>query len=111
MKGFSFLLLFLLLPVQALMGSLCPMDEAIDSKIKEDISYLISEILKKTDLHCRTVTSRGDLAICQAGFAVTSCSCGSACGSWDVRGGTTCHCQCVGMDWTAARCCRVQVGA
>lgn len=46
-----------------------------------------------------------------AGLAVTSCSCGSACGSWDVREGTTCHCQCAGIDWTAARCCALGVGA
>ncbi|XP_033053653.1 resistin isoform X1 [Trachypithecus francoisi] len=43
-----------------------------------------------------------------AGFAVTGCTCGSACGSWDVRAETTCHCQCAGMDWTGARCCRLQ---
>ncbi|XP_025772217.1 syntaxin-binding protein 2-like [Puma concolor] len=45
------------------------------------------------------------------GFAVTACTCGSACGSWDVRAETTCHCQCAGMDWTGARCCRVQAPA
>lgn len=46
-----------------------------------------------------------------AGFAVTACTCGSACGSWDVRAETTCHCQCAGMDWTGARCCRLQTTA
>ncbi|KAG8519268.1 Resistin [Galemys pyrenaicus] len=46
---------------------------------------------------------------CPAGFAVTGCACGYGCGSWDVRAQTTCHCQCAGMDWTAARCCRVRV--
>uniref|UniRef100_A0A2K6Q793 Resistin n=1 Tax=Rhinopithecus roxellana TaxID=61622 RepID=A0A2K6Q793_RHIRO len=32
----------------------------------------------------------------------------SSLGSWDVRAETTCHCQCAGMDWTGARCCRLQ---
>nr|XP_045360123.1 resistin isoform X2 [Camelus bactrianus] len=62
--------------------SLCPMDEALNEKIQDATSFL--------------------------SFAVTGCTCGSACGSWDVRAETTCHCQCAGMDWTGARCCRLQ---
>ncbi|KAK7821259.1 hypothetical protein U0070_000205 [Myodes glareolus] len=42
-----------------------------------------------------------------AGMAVTGCACGYGCGSWDVQNGNTCHCQCAGMDWTTARCCRL----
>uniref|UniRef100_A0A4W2DI48 Resistin n=1 Tax=Bos indicus x Bos taurus TaxID=30522 RepID=A0A4W2DI48_BOBOX len=60
-------------------------------------------------LDCRSVTSRGSLVTCPSGFAVTGCTCGSACGSWDVRAETTCHCQCAGMDWTGARCCRLHI--
>ncbi|KAL2764259.1 resistin isoform c precursor [Daubentonia madagascariensis] len=78
----------LLLPVLGLLVSsktLCPVDEAINEKIQEGTSLL--------------------------GFAITGCTCGSACGSWDVRAETTCHCQCAGMDWTGARCCRLQAAA
>uniref|UniRef100_A0A2K6UIU8 Resistin n=1 Tax=Saimiri boliviensis boliviensis TaxID=39432 RepID=A0A2K6UIU8_SAIBB len=78
-------LCLLLLPVLGLLVSskkLCSLDEAIDEMIQEGTSSL--------------------------SFAVTSCTCGSACGSWDVRAETTCHCQCAGMDWTGARCCRLR---
>eukprot|EP00071_Canis_lupus_P011987 XP_005632994.1 resistin isoform X1 [Canis lupus familiaris] len=71
----------------------------------------VLETIRNFGLSCQSVTSRGDLATCPAGFAVTACACGSACGSWDVRVETTCHCQCAGMDWTAARCCRLQATA
>ncbi|XP_061044811.1 resistin isoform X2 [Eubalaena glacialis] len=75
----------LLLPVLGLLVCgkfLCPMDKAISEKIQEVTSSL--------------------------SFAVTGCTCGSACGSWDVRAEATCHCQCAGMDWTGARCCRLR---
>ncbi|XP_005371794.1 resistin [Chionomys nivalis] len=114
MKNLSLLLLFLLFPVPGLLDSsrsLCSMDKAIDKKIKQSFSSLWSEAVISGGIRCRTVSSRGDLASCPEGLAVTSCSCGSACGSWDVREGTTCHCQCAGIDWTAARCCALGVGA
>ncbi|XP_045403473.1 resistin [Lemur catta] len=104
----------LLLPVLGLLVSskiMCPVDEAINDKIQESTSSLILGELNNVVLNCQTVTSRGDLATCPAGFAITGCTCGSACGSWDVRAETTCHCQCAGMDWTGARCCRLQVTA
>ncbi|XP_005413229.2 PREDICTED: resistin [Chinchilla lanigera] len=91
--------------------SLCPVDEAINQKIQSQASSLILGDLKNLDLDCRSVSSRGNLATCPSGFEVTGCACGMACGSWDVRAGTTCHCQCAGMDWTAARCCRLRVAA
>ncbi|XP_035300052.1 resistin [Cricetulus griseus] len=120
--------------------SLCSMDEATDKKIKQSFRSLreepspnlaeglltgfphpswghrltqlqVSEAVMNIGLRCRTVSSRGGLASCPEGLAVTSCSCGFACGSWDVREGTTCHCQCAGIDWTAARCCGLGVGA
>ncbi|XP_058584123.1 resistin isoform X1 [Neofelis nebulosa] len=103
----------LLLPVLGLLvcgRSLCPVEEAINEKI-QDGTRSILETIRTIGLSCRTVTSRGDLATCPLGFAVTACTCGSACGSWDVRAETTCHCQCAGMDWTGARCCRVQAPA
>ncbi|RXM90671.1 Resistin [Acipenser ruthenus] len=41
------------------------------------------------------------------GYKPTGCSCGNACGSWDIRNDQTCHCQCANQDWTAARCCKI----
>ncbi|XP_032739745.1 resistin [Lontra canadensis] len=105
---------FLLLPVLGLLvcgNSLCPVDKAINEKIQDGVPSLILETMRNFGLTCRSVTSRGDLATCPAGFAVTACTCGSACGSWDVRAETTCHCQCAAMDWTGARCCRLQTAA
>uniref|UniRef100_H0WSA5 Resistin n=2 Tax=Otolemur garnettii TaxID=30611 RepID=H0WSA5_OTOGA len=107
MKALSLVLLpvlGLLVPSQ----TLCPMDEAVNKKLQEHTSSLISGSLSKMSLDCQTVTSRGNLATCPAGFTISSCTCGSACGSWDVRAETTCHCQCAGMDWTGARCCRLR---
>uniref|UniRef100_A0A8D0G8U0 Uncharacterized protein n=1 Tax=Sphenodon punctatus TaxID=8508 RepID=A0A8D0G8U0_SPHPU len=40
---------------------------------------------------------------------VTGCACGMACGSWDIRAETTCHCQCSNIDWTSARCCKIEI--
>uniref|UniRef100_A0A674J6C6 Resistin n=1 Tax=Terrapene triunguis TaxID=2587831 RepID=A0A674J6C6_9SAUR len=37
----------------------------------------------------------------------TGCACGMRCGSWDIRSDSTCHCQCRGIDWTSARCCKI----
>ncbi|XP_002761720.1 resistin [Callithrix jacchus] len=104
-------LCLLLLPVLGLLVSskkLCSLDEAMDEMIQEGTSSLIFKAITNIGLECQSVTSRGDLATCPQSFAVTSCTCGSACGSWDVRAETTCHCQCAGMDWTGARCCRLR---
>eukprot|EP00070_Physeter_catodon_P003437 XP_007107159.2 resistin [Physeter catodon] len=101
----------LLLPVLGLLVCgklLCPMDKAISEKIQELTSSLIPEAIRNIGLDCQSVTSRGHLVTCPSGFTVTGCTCGSACGSWDVRAETTCHCQCAGMDWTGARCCRLR---
>uniref|UniRef100_A0A8C7DZR5 Uncharacterized protein n=1 Tax=Naja naja TaxID=35670 RepID=A0A8C7DZR5_NAJNA len=40
-------------------------------------------------------------------FLPTSCACGMACGSWDIRQDSICHCQCANIDWTSARCCKI----
>nr|XP_023396294.1 resistin [Loxodonta africana] len=176
-------LLLLLLPVLGLLvsgESRCPVDAAIDQEIQRGTISLILEAFNGLRLDCQSVTSRGDLATCPAGFLclnpqpppppqpqhpislchwcpgprppdslpayphafdplvwespatwtlipipapapgpslllhsypqvspVTGCACGYGCGSWDVRAETTCHCQCQGMDWTTARCCRM----
>ncbi|MGH0150596.1 UNVERIFIED_CONTAM: hypothetical protein FKN15_057376 [Acipenser sinensis] len=49
------------------------------------------------------------MAVTQRGYKPTGCSCGNACGSWDIRNDQTCHCQCANQDWTAARCCNIAV--
>ncbi|XP_078513563.1 resistin [Lissotriton helveticus] len=56
---------------------------------------------------CTEVTARGALATCPQGYTPFACSCGMACGSWDIRYHTTCHCQCARIDWTNAHCCKV----
>ncbi|CAM5116867.1 unnamed protein product [Natator depressus] len=43
----------------------------------------------------------------EAGYKPTGCACGMGCSSWDFRTDSTCHCQCAGIDWTAARCCKI----
>ncbi|XP_004443576.2 PREDICTED: resistin [Ceratotherium simum simum] len=104
----------LLLPALGLLvcgRMLCPVDEAMNEKIQDVTRALILQVIRNIGLDCRTISNSGDLATCPRGFAVTGCACGSACGSWDVRAETTCHCQCKGMDWTAARCCRMQLAA
>uniref|UniRef100_M3XGR8 Resistin n=2 Tax=Latimeria chalumnae TaxID=7897 RepID=M3XGR8_LATCH len=63
--------------------------------------------MQKAKLVCTDVSSRGDVATCPTGSKPTSCSCGMACGSWDIRNDQTCHCQCNNIDWTSARCCKI----
>ncbi|CAM9645222.1 uncharacterized protein LOC144940909 [Lampetra fluviatilis] len=58
-------------------------------------------------ISCRNVSSRGATTSCPTGHIAVSCSCGSACGSWDIPNDSTCHCQCRGIDWTSARCCQL----
>ncbi|CAO2631795.1 Resistin-like alpha [Lemmus lemmus] len=38
----------------------------------------------------------------------TGCSCGFACGSWNVQNENICHCLCPIIDWTIARCCQMR---
>ncbi|KAM4888609.1 resistin [Thomomys bottae] len=109
MKALSLLLfLFSVLSLSVTSESQCSLEDVIHQKIKEDMKSLILELFRGIDLHCKTITARGDLASCPAGHAVTGCTCGMGCGSWDVRGANTCHCQCAGMDWTGARCCQLR---
>ncbi|OCU02857.1 hypothetical protein XELAEV_18008629mg [Xenopus laevis] len=56
---------------------------------------------------CTDVNNRSAYSSCPSGYSVTSCSCGRSCGSWEIQSGVTCHCQCGGMDWTTARCCKI----
>ncbi|XP_051005977.1 resistin-like beta isoform X2 [Acomys russatus] len=94
----SIFLLQLMIPVNTQHS----LDTLVNEMIKENMS---STETKK--LSCTSVKSEGRLATCPAGMAVTGCACGYGCGSWDIRNGNTCHCQCSVMDWTTARCCRM----
>ncbi|KAJ1161089.1 hypothetical protein NDU88_001577 [Pleurodeles waltl] len=58
-------------------------------------------------VYCKEVTARGSLSTCPHGFTPFACSCGMRCGSWDIRNQMTCHCQCAGIDWTNAHCCKI----
>ncbi|XP_063788859.1 resistin-like [Pseudophryne corroboree] len=71
------------------------------------INSAITKILNNAKVTCINVVTRGALATCPDSYTPTSCSCGMACGSWDIRSDTTCHCQCAIIDWTSARCCKV----
>ncbi|XP_068926012.1 resistin-like beta [Petaurus breviceps papuanus] len=106
MKSVSFFLL-ILIPLLALMSpghADCSLDSVVEKKIQKALSKL--ETGSQRTLYCTSVTIGGPLATCPSGFVVTGCACGYGCGSWDVRGDNTCHCQCSGMDWTSARCCK-----
>uniref|UniRef100_A0A8D2CN69 Resistin like beta n=1 Tax=Sciurus vulgaris TaxID=55149 RepID=A0A8D2CN69_SCIVU len=107
MKLSSCLLIFI--PLLQLMtpGSVrCSLDSVEDKRIEDTLKEYKHPFLTKK-LLCVSITSLGRLSSCPAGMAVTSCACGYACGSWDVRGTSTCHCQCAVIDWTTARCCRL----
>ncbi|XP_030045014.1 resistin-like [Microcaecilia unicolor] len=67
----------------------------------------VSTDLTKPQITCTTISAKGAYATCPSDHIPTSCSCGMACGSWDVQNELMCHCQCNNIDWTAARCCRI----
>jgi len=46
----------------------------------------------------------GKQVSCPAGFKATGCSCGSTCGTWDIKNEVTCNCHC--GEWTAAICAK-----
>ncbi|XP_007944755.1 resistin-like beta [Orycteropus afer afer] len=86
----------------------CSLHRIVDEKIKAALNKLEYKPFAPTPkLSCVSVTTPGKLASCPEGTAVTGCACGFACGSWDVQGESTCHCQCSVVDWTTARCCHV----
>ncbi|XP_004706521.1 resistin-like beta [Echinops telfairi] len=105
--------LLMLIPLLQLMiqgDAQCSLDSAVEQKIQSAIKELENKPRPPPPtrkLVCVSVKSRGKLAVCPPGTVVTGCACGYGCGSWDVQRETTCHCQCSGMDWTAARCCHM----
>ncbi|XP_020855607.2 resistin-like beta [Phascolarctos cinereus] len=103
----AFFFLLILVTLLALMSpghADCSLDLIVEKKIQEALSNL--ETAYQRPLSCTSVTRSGTLSTCPSGFKVTGCACGHGCGSWDVQGDDTCHCQCKGMDWTTARCCK-----
>ncbi|KAE8637007.1 hypothetical protein XENTR_v10003263 [Xenopus tropicalis] len=72
------------------------------------IKSMVASALEKTEIDCIDARGNGAYATCPAGTMVVSCACGMGCGSWDIQSKSTCHCQCGNMDWTTARCCKVQ---
>nr|AAM46861.1 XCP3 protein [Mus musculus]AAZ82036.1 resistin-like molecule beta precursor [Mus musculus] len=91
-----------LLPLIVPGNAQCSFESLVDQRIKEALSRQ-----EPKTISCTSVTSSGRLASCPAGMVVTGCACGYGCGSWDIRNGNTCHCQCSVMDWASARCCRM----
>lgn len=76
---------------------------------RNDHNELNSKIdLVKGSIHlqCSFQSTPGHYTTCPGGTVVSACTCGSACGSWDIQG-STCHCQCNNADWTGANCCHV----
>ncbi|XP_032205616.1 resistin-like beta [Mustela erminea] len=85
----------------------CSLDSIVDTKIKEVLNGLEISTSPAKKMTCVSITSSGRLSSCPAGTVVTGCACGYGCGSWDIRGENTCHCQCSTIDWTTARCCHL----
>ncbi|XP_007522236.1 resistin-like beta [Erinaceus europaeus] len=103
-----FMLTFILLLQLIISGSnQCSLESVVDKKVMEILNNLEINSSPKREMSCTSVTNSGKLSTCPAGTVVTGCACGYGCGSWDVQSGNTCHCQCSGMDWTTARCCRL----
>ncbi|XP_035299243.1 resistin-like gamma isoform X2 [Cricetulus griseus] len=86
-------------------------EETLDSvmkSLKELVSYHDGRrSTMTTTLSCTSVKAMGTLASCPSGMTVTGCSCGFACGSWNVQNENVCHCLCPIIDWTIARCCKL----
>ncbi|XP_025048556.1 resistin isoform X2 [Alligator sinensis] len=106
------MLLPLLLPT-VVAQSECPLDSVVNLKIQAALAGCCSTpqepAVNSAELVCTDVNARGSLVSCPSGFKATACACGMGCGSWDIRSDTSCHCQCQGIDWTSARCCRIQL--
>ncbi|KAH0519098.1 Resistin-like alpha [Microtus ochrogaster] len=86
--------------------------ETLDSLLEKKIKKLLHcgdgcpSTVTQT-LSCTSVKAMGTLASCPAGMVATACSCGFACGSWNVQNENVCHCLCPVIDWTVARCCQL----
>uniref|UniRef100_A0A9L0IWJ8 Resistin n=1 Tax=Equus asinus TaxID=9793 RepID=A0A9L0IWJ8_EQUAS len=111
MKPSSHLLLIPFLQLVTSGDAQCSLDFAVGEKIRgllRDLIFLSTPSpLPQSPLShpfgCGFLSSMP----CHAGYIVIRCSCGYACGSWDVQG-YTCLCQCNPVGWWAtARCCHL----
>nr|XP_028576849.1 resistin-like isoform X2 [Podarcis muralis] len=114
MKLIVFVLLAVLIPAkyasdQQSCGYPCIPESQINQKIQEAVDSKVSSVLLKSQLVCTDAFARAADAHCPSGHKATGCACGMACGSWDIRDDTVCHCQCANIDWTSARCCKVGI--
>ncbi|KAG2471085.1 resistin-like [Polypterus senegalus] len=73
------------------------------------LKSLASAVLDKATLSCTSISLSGSYATCPSDYLPVSCSCGKACGSWDIQNEKTCHCRCANQDWTSARCCKIGI--
>ncbi|XP_041426771.1 resistin-like [Xenopus laevis] len=91
------------------------MGGASDCSISDVIAFnsliksTVASVLQNSEINCVDAPGKGASASCPADTTVVSCACGMGCGSWDIQSKTTCHCQCSNMDWTNARCCKIQI--
>nr|XP_060615808.1 resistin-like [Anolis sagrei ordinatus] len=107
MKAILVLLFAVLIPAKYASAQTCSVDSALDAKINAAIDSKVSMLVP--ELSCTSVSAQGADVFCPSGYKATGCSCGMACGSWDIRGENQCHCQCANIDWTSARCCKVSL--
>ncbi|EDM11109.1 rCG52958 [Rattus norvegicus] len=77
-------------------------------KVKELLAHQDNypSAVRKT-LSCTNVKSMSKWASCPAGMTATGCSCGFACGSWEIQNENICNCLCLIVDWAYARCCQL----
>ncbi|KAG9466220.1 hypothetical protein GDO78_017003 [Eleutherodactylus coqui] len=71
------------------------------------LQSMVTTIMQKSKITCIDVNQKGALVSCPTDYSPVSCSCGMACGSWDIQGQRSCHCQCANIDWTSAQCCKI----
>ncbi|XP_024433876.1 resistin-like beta [Desmodus rotundus] len=109
MKPTCFLLITILLLQLSARSTQQSLDSIVDEKINEAIRDLEFNP-PQLSISCTSITSSGRQASCPIGKVVTSCACSDACGSWDIRGATTCQCLCNIVYWTTARCCHLTQG-
>ncbi|CAI5766297.1 resistin-like isoform X2 [Podarcis lilfordi] len=109
MKFAIFLFFAALIPAKYASAQTCIIESLINEKVQAAVDSKVSSILTKAQLTCTSTSAPGADAFCPSGYLATGCACGMACGSWDIRADTACHCQCARIDWTAARCCKVAI--
>ncbi|XP_026532731.1 resistin-like [Notechis scutatus] len=84
-KIFIYLLFSVLLSEKYANTQTCEIDSVIELKTKKLIDSAVSSYLPNPQLVCQNVDARGAFVACPSDFLLTSCACGMACGSWDIR--------------------------